>query len=224
MCLAPILNLAIDRMTVKDLYPLMLLVFGWSFATTLPISGFVPQSSGLTAYSFLTLVGVYVFAGLARKVKDQGGNIFSFMINKGIKLLILVVCLIMAAIGFGDYNSPFALAIAGSMFFIFRNFTLSSWCANIFFWLNPSIFSVYLMHSHGNAWGYFKAFERYLFNLGFISPFVYLLTSLCVFFACIVLDLPRRIIVCGLKNINLTQRKSILKISQMLRCVILRRC
>ena len=73
MCFAPMVNLAIDRMTVKELYPLVLVAFGWSFATTLPIWRYVPSSPGLTAYSFLTLLGVDVVARFVRRIYDEGG-------------------------------------------------------------------------------------------------------------------------------------------------------
>lgn len=194
MCFAPIINLAIDRMTIKELYPIVLLVFGWSFATTLPICGFIPSSPGLTAYSSLTLLGVYVVARFFKKLHDEGGRFFEVVSNKMVMLLILGVSLVMAAIGLGDYNSPFAVAIAGSVFFIFMNFRVPSWLGNVCVWLGPSMFSIYLMHSHEYGWGYFKMMEDGLLANSVPMPFVYGLTAIVVFVACLILDLPRRII------------------------------
>lgn len=193
MCLAPVINLAIERMTVKELYPLALLVFGWSFVTTLPISGFIPSSPGLTAYSSLTLLGVYIVARFFRRLYDEGGR-FEIVSNKMVMLLILGVSLVMAAIGLGDYNSPFAVAIAGSVFFIFINLTVPSWLGKVCVWLGPSMFSIYLMHSHGYAWGYLKIMEDWLVASLVPMPFVYGLTAIVVFGVCLILDLPRRII------------------------------
>lgn len=194
MCFVPIINLAIDRMIIKELYPLVFLVFGWSFATTLPINGFIPSSAGLTAYSSLTLLGVYVVARFFRKLHDEGGRFFKIVSNKMVMLLILGVSLVMAAIGLGDYNSPFAVAIAGSVFFIFMNLTVPSWLGKVCVWLGPSMFSVYLSHSHGYAWGYFKIMENYLLANSVPVSMVYVLTAIVVFIVCIVADLPRRTI------------------------------
>ena len=194
MCLAPIINLAIDRMTIKELYPIVLLVFGWSFATTLSICGFIPSSAGLTAYSSLTLLGVYIVARFSRRLYDEGGMFFEIVSNKMVMLLILVVSLIMAAIGLGDYNSPFAVAIAGSVFFIFINFAVPSWLGNVCVWLGPSMFSVYLMHSHGYAWWYLKRIEDCLSANSVPMPIVYGLTAIAVFIMCLLADFLRRII------------------------------
>lgn len=194
MCLAPMINLAIERMTIKELNPLLLLVFVWSFATTLPISGIVPLSPGLTDYSFLTLLGIYVVARFTRKLYDEGGEFHKVVHNKKVVLLILGTSLIMASIGFGEYNSPFAVLIAGGAFFIFRNLTVKSRIGNICIWLGPSMFSVYLIHSHGQAWGYLKMIEDWALGNSVPMPIAYLLTAFAVFVTCLLLDLPRRVI------------------------------
>jgi surface polysaccharide O-acyltransferase-like enzyme len=192
MCFAPILNLAIERMTIKELYPLVLLVFGWSFATTLPISGLIPLSSGVTAYSFLTLLGVYVVARFVKRLHNERGRFFEIVSNKMVMLLILGVCLVMVAIGLGDYNSPFAVAVAASVFFLFKNCNISTWLGKVCAWLAPSMFSVYLIHSHGYAWGYFKMIEDYLLANFVSMSIVYVLTALIIFIVCLLADLPRR--------------------------------
>ena len=202
MCLAPIINLAIERMPIKELYPLVLLVFGWSFATTLPISGFIPSSPGLTAYSSLTLLGVYIVARFSRRFYDEGGRFFEIVSNKMVMLLILAVSLIMAAIGLGDYNSPFAVAVASSVFFLLKNCNISTWVGNACVWIGPSMFSVYLVHSHGQAWGYLKAIEDMLLAHSLPLPMVYMLTAIVVFGVCLLADLPRCIMVKFIRRVR----------------------
>ena len=202
MCFAPMVNLAIDRMTVKELYPLVLVAFGWSFATTLPIWRYVPSSPGLTAYSFLTLLGVYVVARFARRAYDEGGHFYELMENKKVLLMIVGMCLIMAAIGLGDYNSPFAITIAGGMLFVVKDCGVASWLGRVCVWLGPSMFSVYLMHSHGQGWGYLQWLQDSLLAWDVPLVVAYLLTALGVFAVCVAADLPRRIVVMLLKRVK----------------------
>lgn len=202
MCLAPMVNLAIDRMTVKELYPLVLVAFGWSFATTLPVAGYLPTSPGLTSYSFLTLLGVYVVARFARRLYDEGGAFYELMKNRKVVLLIVGVSLIMAAIGLGDYNSPFAITIAGGMLFMVKDCGIPSWLGRACVWLGPSMFSVYLMHSHGQGWGYLQEIQDRLLACNVPLLAAYLLTALVVFAVCIATDLPRRIVAMLLKRVK----------------------
>ena len=202
MCFAPMVDLAVDRMTVKELYPLVLVAFLWSFATTLPIVSYVPSSQGLTAYSFLTLLGVYVVARFAKRVYDEGGVFCRLVSNRKVVLLIIGISLVMAAIGLGDYNSPFAIMIAGGMFFLVKHCGIPSWLGRVCVWLGPSMFAVYLMHSHGQGWGYLREIQDGLLLRNVPIGGAYLLTALVVFVVCIVADLPRRMAAILLKKVK----------------------
>ena len=196
-------NLAIERMTIKELIPILLCVFGWSFATTLPIvNEYVPTAVGLTAYSFLTLFGVYVVARFVRRLYDSNDRFRRCAGNMKIVLSILCVCGVMAAIGLGDYNSPFALVLAGSFLLLFKACHLPDWAGKLCSWLGPSIFSVYLMHSHGQAWGYLREEQDFLLERGVPLGFAYLFTALTVFLVCIVADFPRRLVAISFKRIK----------------------
>ena len=195
MCFAPMVNVAVERMTIKHLYPIMLCAFGWSFATTLPVVyKYVPPTHGLTAYSFLTLLGVYTVARFARKCYENNPTFQSLIANRKLIALIVCVCLVCAAIGLNDYNSPFALVIAAGTFLLLLRMKMPTWLSRICMWLGPTMFSVYRMHSHGYAWKYLTAVEEYFLNVGVRLPFAYLLTAACVFCVCIMLDLPRRML------------------------------
>ena len=56
----------------------------------------------------------------------------------------------------------------------------------------PSMFSVYLMHSHGLAWNYLAAIENGFLKSGVPLVFAYAFTAAVVFCTCVVGDLPRR--------------------------------
>ena len=195
MCIAPIVNLAVDRMTVKDVWPLLLCAFGWSFATTFPVVGrYIPAPSGLTAYSFLTLLGVYVVARFVRRLHDSDVRFREFVANGKMFLPIIGICLVFAAVGLGDYNSPFALTLAGSVLLLIKNCRISKHLGSVCAWLGPSMFSVYLMHSHGYGWGYLRMIQDGLIDKDVPIGIGYFLTALTVFCACTVADLPRRLV------------------------------
>lgn len=195
MCIAPIVNLAVDRMTVKDMCPLLLCAFGWSFATTLPVVGrYIPAPSGLTAYSFLTLLGVYVVARFVRRLHESDVRFREFAANGKMLLPIIGICLVLAAVGFGDYNSPFALMLAGGVLLLVNDCRISDRIGKACAWLAPSMFSVYLMHSHGHGWGCLRMIQDGLIDKGVPTGIAYLLTALTVFSVCTVADLPRRLV------------------------------
>ena len=167
MCLAPIVNLAIERMTIRDICPMLLCTFGWSFATTLPVvSKYVPNSAGLTAYSFLTLLGVYVVARYVRRQYDSNEHFKRHARNIKIILPMIGACLLFSAIGLGDYNSPFALIIAGCTLLLFRESRLPNSIGKVCAQLGPSMFSIYLLHSHGLAWRYLRSVQEFLIGKG----------------------------------------------------------
>lgn len=197
MCLTPMVNLAVERMTIKEMCPLLVCVFGWSFATTLPVvNRCVPKSVGLTAYSFLTLLGVYIVARFTRRIYDgESGPFYKLIKKKKVVFLVVGICLIITAIGLGDYNSPFAIAVAGGIFFILKDCGIPVWLGRVCTWLGPSMFTVYLLHSHRHAFGYLTIVHDSLLRKGFSLVAAYLMTALIVFFLCVVADLPRRCVV-----------------------------
>lgn len=193
MCLAPMVNAAVDMKTSqKILGPLLLCAFGWSFATTLPIIGeWVPKANGLTAYSFLTLLGAYA---TARVLHEHGlpAKAAKTLENKWVLAGAILLCAVMCAIGFNDYNSPFALLMAALTFLAFQRWQAPSWLGTVGVWLAPSMFSVYLIHSHGYAWGYLKASEDWLMGYGLPIWGAWILMALAIFVLGVGLDMPRR--------------------------------
>lgn len=93
-------------------------------------------------------------------------------------------------VGLGDYNSPFAFALACGMFVVVRRIGdktgltgSTGFGANVIAWLGPSMFSVYLMHT--NEVG-FPLLAKLDAEIGVVGA------AVVVFIGCVVLDLPRR--------------------------------
>lgn len=193
MCFAPLLNKAVEygARDFKHVFgPLMVVSFGWSFAMTLPIlPRWIPQTPGLTAYSFLTLIGVYVIARSMRVADFRLPKLSRFV-------WAMAICLLLAfsAIGFNDYNSPVAICIAALSFIGFKRIKFPVLVERVSIWLGPSMFSVYLLHSHPAAFAYMSGLEDVLLAEHVPMVVVYLLTALVVFIVCVVIDIPRRFV------------------------------
>ena len=213
MCFAPIVNCVyeyIEKMALQQrkkilvgvTAPLLLCTFGWSFATTLPYIGkYLPHTSGLTAYSFLTLLGAYAAARTLHILDDDGK--LDFLLNHRRWLFMgISACLVMCAVGFNDYNSPFALILAGGVLLLLKDQNMPIWVERICVWLCPSLFSVYLIHSHGYAWGYLKEVQDWLLSCGIPLGIAYLFTAIVVFIVCLLADLPRRAVVILLNKVK----------------------
>ena len=95
-------------------------------------------------------------------------------------------------IGLGDYNSPFAFALACGMFVVVKRFfsrgdreKVSGGLRRTVEWLGPSMFSVYLMHTNEVGFPLLAKLDAAIGVVG---------AALVVFVGCVLLDLPRRII------------------------------
>ncbi len=194
MCVTPLIDLALDskEQMKKVLIPLVLLIFGWSAATSMPIIGkLIPQTTGLGAYTWLTLVGVYLVARLCRfydlESRLDGWRIF----------LVLVPCLMFALCGLGDYSSPFATGIALSCFFLVKRIkSIPLALQKCLVYAAPSMFSIYLLQVNPVGFTLIKKAMFFAVNNCELSVYVsYCLVAATVFFSCFLIDQVRRLIV-----------------------------
>ena len=204
MCLAPLIDIALEKVYLmfkthdymgifKIVSPYLACVFVWSFSCGLPgIRHVMPVATGLTGFSFTTLLGVYIAARLVRFAIESGNPKLLALNRKTVMIPCLVCCLFAASIGMGDYQSPFSLGIAACAFLLFMRLRLCKWLQCILTVLAPSMFSVYLMHSHGLAWNYLATIENGFLKSGVPLVLAYAFTAAVVFGACVVGDLPRR--------------------------------
>ncbi len=196
---SPMINAVIDgfdrRVALMALCPVLFAVFGWGWASTLPVlRRVVPLQPGLTAYSGLTLIGVYIAARLIRSYCVCGGGV---KIPHYWLLVGTLVVVPFALFGFARYNSPFALLLASITFIMFRQIHVGEFVGKILPWIVPSLFSVYLIHANG-VFGFRCIRELTMRWDGLSGCFM---TAIVVFIGGIVLDIPRRIVVSVWKKV-----------------------
>ncbi len=193
MLLAPLIDAALTyvpkRLLASVLVPFFLLTFGWGFGSALPIIGSVfPNASGIGAYTGLTLLSVYTVARLCRMLDVEK----YFTWKRAFVLLLLLWGI--TGVGLGEYSSPFAVLLAATMFYVFKAIPFPQWVGTVASFLGPSMFSVYLLHSHGGfGFHLIKSAENILVDEKGINVYlVYFLVASSVFIGCTVLDMPRR--------------------------------
>ena len=193
MLFAPCINRALeDRRCAKAILPVLTAIFGWAFLTRCPIlNRYVPRPDGLSMYSAFTLLGIYVAARLARRIE------LDRRIDK--KVLLIAVFPLAAVCGglhLGFYNSPFAVAFSGLLFLLFLKVKCP--LGRFVLWLGPSMFSVYFLPMGSVALGAGFMVEMadvlmpYCLDVRFFSLVI---SAFIAFVGCIVLDLPRRLLV-----------------------------
>lgn len=190
MCFAPAVDFALDRLDLKGalqvLGPVMGFSFVWSWGASFPVVGSAfPVTAGLGAYSGFTLLAVYAFAGICRRH-------FPDVPARTVWLCFAVSLACVLAFG-GMYHSPFAALLAASSFYAVKRVDASdaAWLRAVSF-VTPSLFSIYLLHSHTNAgFPIMKALENALADRMPVAC-AYFATAVIVFASCLLLDLPRR--------------------------------
>ena len=166
MCITPLVNMNFEfiklmpwdkqkKIMLGILLPLWFCVCVWAFGTTLPFIGkYLPSTSGLNAYSFLTLLCAYVTARMVRIFDNQGKLIFLKKFKKQF-VAVLVGAFALMSFGFNDYNSPCCFIVSFGVLFLIKDGVIPNIYGKICLWIAPSMFSIYLLHSHGYAWKYF---------------------------------------------------------------------
>lgn len=196
MFMAPIVNFIVDkcsdRLRLELLVPVLVLVFVWSFLSTTPYIGLlVPPADCVRPYTGMTLLGVYIAGRLYRKF-----NLERYLTWRRILSLLAVAALFAGGLGLGEYNSPFALVLAVCGFALFQRIHVPQWLGRGLLWLGPSLFSVYLLHSNDVGFGFISRMSFFGVETHHLPLFiVYGAVSVVVFCGCVLLDIPRRILV-----------------------------
>lgn len=139
---------------------------------------------------FGTICVIYL---LARVVKVSG--VFNRMNNfSAVAGLLISVALAMYSYKFSYYNSPIAFLFSLSLFYLFYQCRFSGKkFLNVILWVAPSMFFVYLYHSHQDpGFSMIKSFESCLVSRGLPVPLSWLLTAFVIFAGGIVIDSLRR--------------------------------
>lgn len=109
-------------------------------------------------------------------------------IKAGWLLAALPVLWFLTGIGLGDYNSPFAFALAGVMFLLFLKVKVPMLLCRSVSFLAPSMFSVYLIHT--NEVG--ARFIKYIANIFDCPAIAVFVSAIIVLICATLLDIPRR--------------------------------
>lgn len=142
---------------------------------------------------FGTICVIYL---LARVIRLTG--IFERMNNLYAGTGVLVsVALAMCSYKFSYYNSPIAFLFSASLFYFLQRVQVRNGClVKMILWMAPSMFFVYLYHSHFDpGFQMIKSFESVLVKGGWAVPFVWLLTAAVIFAIGVGLDALRRMLV-----------------------------
>ena len=192
MCFAPAVNYVVEKAERKEaiaiLAPIMAFSFVWSWGASAPFVGrFFPETEGLGAYTGFSLLAVYALARICRRHFPE----------LPLKVVGIVFCISFVGVLLtgGMYHSPFAALLAASTFYFFLPMgSVPTPIVRMVDFLSPSLFSIYLLHSHVTiGFPLMKALENRLAEHMPVAC-AYFATAAIVFWGCLVLDLPRRIL------------------------------
>lgn len=201
MCMAPLVGLLFDEASVsssgrkRTLYacaPFLAIVYGWSFATMIPVvQNLMPRTEGLAPFSGVVLFAAYLVGRLYRMFDCDN-------LLKGCWLLpTALACAFVSSLWYGlfaRYNSPFLLIFAIGIFWAFRHLRVSPRFAAMLSWLTPSVLSVYLLHCNPYGYRLLGFLERQI-RLCIAWDYVVFFTLATVaFIGGFILDVPRRLL------------------------------
>ena len=211
MAFAPLVNLVCERAVaagnrasaVRMLMPVIALVFCWSFLAEIRyVKWLMPMSNGVTQLSGYTLIGIYCVARITR-LYEQELRVVTWQ-----WFPVAVISASFCAVGhFGFYDSPVMLIFASSLFFIFKRIKISAG-SRVTGFINlilPSVFAVYTIHTNLPALTWMVEFDQRWYSI--LGEYIggvgmALFTGVFVFVLSVFLDLPRRLLVSGIKRIG----------------------
>lgn len=191
-CLSP----ALKCEKLGRIQPFVGIVFVWGFLTAYnSFSDVIPRAAGFGSHTFVTLLGVYLFARIA---KEQGWfdrmPFWTAIISSIVSLLILAF-----VPGSGLYNSPVAALLSFSLLAMFRRIRTIGRLDAIVVFLAPSMFGVYLLHCaivfpgvSPECYGLINWLESFHVGKGMSCMLSYFVVALEVFVISLCFELIRR--------------------------------
>ncbi len=191
MMLSPLINAAVDglkndRQAMFGAFvPVVVLIYGWSYASGLPIvGGWIPKVVGFGSLSLMSLVGAYLTARVVR----IGGIAF----RKSMWGSLLALSGVFVFAGFYHHNSPFALVFAMSLFMLVKEVGINSKLSAVVLFLAPSSLSVYLLHCTSFGMVLLSSAMKRFVEWGINVYLSYFIIALVAFVACLTIDVARR--------------------------------
>jgi len=198
MMLAPLVNAALEKggtTAVMMVAPLVVSVWCWGFGLTLPIVGDkLPRTAGLDAYGGITLLGIYAAARLCRMYE-----IDKRMRTPWLLFMLPIFCLL-TGIGFGDYNSPFAFALAGTCFLLVSRLKLNQKVGQFVTMLSPNMFAVYLIHNTEIGFSLMSKVEQRIIDIPFNAFVAFAVVAVFAFVSSVAIDTLRRVVIAMLRR------------------------
>ena len=204
LILSPIFNCIANCLSVKDLkirreaicacgiFAFIVYCLAWPMKC-----GWIPSVRFVTTWGFPAMFGnmctIYLCARMVAlcKVCDK--------VSKLGATLCVLIPIVMAFFGikFTYYNSPFDFMFAFGLFCLFRRNFLDdeSFFAKAVLFVSPSLFFVYLYHSHPKpGFEILAKCQGFIVNSGIPIPFAWLLIAILIFAGGIVIDSIRRML------------------------------
>lgn len=201
MMLAPLVDYVIDDMDTSNwrnskafnaIIPLLILVFIWGGLRTLPyFMNILPEKSAPGPYSGYSLLGIYLAARLTRKFD------FGTTISTSKLIITIIICELGCAFGLGEYTSPVSLIVAGGLFLLIKRMQVAHRVGGVVVFIAPSLFVIYLLHDNFVAQRLMTTFQEWFYG-NVTGMLAYIATGVVVFFSCLAIDLPRRLILMGI--------------------------
>ncbi len=196
--LSPLLNAAAaysvkEGRLVRVALPLVLVLFGWSYATTLPhsINRFVPNAIGLGA-PLLTVCGTYFIGRVVRICYDRGAR---WRFSKWYLIMAMMISLCLKILGMDDLNSPANLCVSGLVVIAFFNMRCPVVLGRLAAICAASVFSVYLFHVSDFAFDFYEQIKCFVIDeYGLNKYIVFGVMSFGILVGGLVLDVPRRVV------------------------------
>ena len=180
---------------IKDYYrffPFLFFVFVWSFLSNYNcVMRFLPKAPSC---SVLTLLGTYIIARIFRACK------YEERISTTLAWIVFVVCIALAMLRIGKFNSPISIGITIASFVLVKRIRIPRRLSEAAIWMGPSMFSVFLIHANKWCLGSMRGYVDSIVSYGLPFPFAFIIVAGGIFVGGLLLDLPRRIIVGRLRK------------------------
>lgn len=189
-----------SEVIVRSVMPVLLVVFLWGGLLNFNITSRVVHSvTGLQMQSFIVLFGVYLVGRLVarwQRLRELSGGwlllsagILFFAVSCSRRFLCHINCLIIVALTVLVFES-------------FRRIRVSPAASRLIMFVAPSMFAVYCLQGQlyfpnvpAGDFSLINMLMHYLTGHEICLQVSYFVTAVCVFTICVVVDLPRRLVV-----------------------------
>lgn len=200
MLFAPLVNAALDKLDARQVLrvtlPILMVAYVWMFLLAVPgVRDYIPQSRGVQGLSFLSILPIYIAARFYQKFRLEK------FITRRLTVVSLLSCIGLFVLGFWWYWWIPALVVTMITFKWFSQLKCSQMIGRIAVFLAPSMFSVYMLHFSGGGVRFMMDMELWLAgSWGVPMTLDALLVALITFVLCILVDLPRRMLLYPLRG------------------------